>query len=149
MSTNYRMGVVSAAAAASAAYCALRAPTRGMKLIEIGLSCNAATASNLSLLRNTAGTYAASASSSAGQPDNPSMAAGTGVWDTAWTTAPTVTAASRLNRFTLPATIGSGVIWTFPEGLFIRSATATDILVIWNEGAAAGSVLNGYAVWGE
>jgi hypothetical protein len=149
VSTNYRIGFVTPAAAASAAYAAIRAPSRGMKLMEIGLSNNAATASNISLFRNTAATYAASTSTSAGQADNPSMAAGTGLVDTAWTTAPTVTAASRLLRYTLPATIGAGLIWTFPEGIFILTATPTSHIVIWNEGAAAGSVLNGYAVWGE
>jgi hypothetical protein len=149
MSTNYRIGFQSAAAAASATYAAFRAPTRTSKLLEIGLACNAATASNISLFRNTAAGYAASASSSVGQADSPIAAAGTSLVDTAWTTPPTVTAASRLMRYTLPATIGAGLIWTFPEGLFVRSATATDILVIWNEGGAAGSALNGYCVWGE
>lgn len=149
MASRHRIGFQSAAAAAGAAYAAFRAPTRYSKLVEIGLACNAATASNISLLRNTNASYAASTSTSVGQADNPSAAAGTSLIDTAWTTAPTVTAASRLMRYTLPATIGAGLIWTFPEGIFIRSATATDILVIWNEGGAAGSVLNGYCVWDE
>lgn len=149
MATLYRIGFASAAAAASAAYAAFRAPTRTSKLIELGLACNAATASNISLLRNTAAGYAATTSSSAGIPDNPMAAAGTSLIDSAWSTAPTVTAASRLQKYTLPATIGAGLIWTFPEGIFVRSATATDILVLWNEGAAAGSVLNGYCVWCE
>jgi hypothetical protein len=149
MSTNYRIGFASAAAAASAAYCVIRAPSRAMKVTELGLSCNAATASNITLARNTAGTYAAATSSSVGQADNPLAAVGTGLVDLTFTVAPTVTVGSRLMRYTLPATIGSGLIWTFPEGLFIQSATVTSYLVIWNEGAAAGSVLNGYVVWGE
>lgn len=146
---RYEIGFQSAAAASGAAYLAFRAPTRNSKLVEIGLSCNAATASNISLLRNTNGSYAASTSSSVGQQENPPDAAGTSLVDTAWTTAPTITAASRLRRFLLPATIGAGIIWTFPNGLWVRSATATDILVIWNEGASAGSALNGYCVWEE
>jgi hypothetical protein len=150
MATTYRIGFQSVAAAASAAYAAFRAPTRTSRVLELGLACNAATASNISLLRNTAGGYAASTSTSVGQADLPIAAAGTSLVDTAWTTAPTVTAASRLMRYTLPATIGAGMVWTFPDpGVFVRSATATDYLVIWNEGAAAGSVLNGYIVWCE
>lgn len=149
MTTRYSIGFASAAAAASAAYAAFRAPTRTSRLIEIGLSCNAATASNVSLFRNTAAGYTATTSSSVGQAEKPTAAAGTSLVDSAWSTAPTVTAASRIRRFILPATIGAGLIWTFPEGIDIRSATATDILVIWNEGAGAGSVLNGYCVWDE
>jgi hypothetical protein len=148
---RYEIGFQSAAAAAGAAYAAFRAPTRNSKLLELGLSCNAATASNISLLRNTAAGYTATTSSSVGQQENPSGAdaAGTSVVDSAWSTPPTVTAASRIRRFTLPATIGAGLIWTFQNGIWVRSATATDILVIWNEGGSAGSALNGYCVWEE
>jgi hypothetical protein len=146
--TRYSIGFQSAAAAAGAAYAAFRAPTRTSVLREMGLSCNAATVSNISLFRNTNASYAATTSSSVGQQDNPIGAAGTSLVDSAWSAAPTITAASRLRRFMLPATIGAGVIWTF-EALFVRNATATDILVIWNEGGAAGSVLNGYCIWDE
>lgn len=146
---RYSIGFQSAAAAASAAYAAFRAPTRNSRLIELGLACNAATASAISLLRNTAGGYAASTSSSVGQQENPADAAGTSLVDSAWTTAPTITAASRMRRGQLPATIGAGLIWVFTNGLWVRSATATDILVLWNEGGSAGSVLNGWAVWEE
>lgn len=146
---RYSIGFQSAAAAAGAAYAAFRAPTRNSRLVEIGVSCNAATASSISLFRNTAAGYAASTSSSVGQQENPIDAAGTSLVDSAWTTAPTITAASRIRRFGLPATIGAGLIWTFPAGVWVRNATATDILVLWNEGASAGSVLNGYCVWEE
>ncbi len=149
MTTRYSIGFVTPAAGAGAAYAAFRAVSRSSVLVEIGLTCNAATASNISLFRNTAAGYAASTSTSVGQADNPLAAAGTSLIDTAWSTAPTITAASRLRRFMLPATIGAGLIWTFPEGLIVRTSTPTDHLVIWNEGAGAGSVLNGYAVWSE
>lgn len=149
MTTQYRIGFVSPAAAAGAAYCAFRAPTRTSRILEIGLSLNAATASNVTLIRNTAAGYAATTSTSVGQADNPLGAAGTSLIDTAWSTAPTITAASRLQRGMLPAAIGASLIWTFPDGIYVRNATATDNLVIWNEGAGAGSVINGYMVWKE
>jgi hypothetical protein len=145
----YSIGFQSAAAAAGAAYAAFRAPTRNSRIREIGLSCNAATASNVTLFRNTAAGYAASASTSVGQQLNPPDANGTSLVDTAWTTAPTITAASKLRRFVLPATIGAGLVWVFQNGLWVRNAVATDILVIWNEGASAGSVLNAYIEWEE
>jgi hypothetical protein len=145
----YSIGFQSAAAAAGAAYAAFRAPTRNSRIREIGLSCNAATASNISLLRNTNASYAASASTSVGQQVNPIDAAGTSLVDTAWSAAPTVTAASRIRRFALPATIGAGLVWVFQAGLWVRNGTATDNLVIWNEGGSAGSALNGYVEWEE
>ena len=146
---RYSIGFQSAAAGAGAAYAAFRAPTRNSRLVELGLACNAATVSNLSLFRNTNGSYAASTSSSAGQQENPADANGTSLVDSAWSAAPTITAASRIRRFTLPATIGAGMIWYFQNGLWVRNGTATDILVVWNEGASAGSALNGYCVWEE
>lgn len=145
---RYTIGFVTPAAAAGAAFAAFRAPTRRSKLVELGLTCNAATVSNVSLFRNTAGAYAASASSSVGQAEDTNDPAGTSLVDTAWTTAPTITAASRLRRFMLPATIGAGLVWFFQNGLYVRAAVATEHLVIWNEGALAG-VLNGYATWEE
>lgn len=147
--SRYSIGFSSAAAAAGAAYAAFRAPTRLSKVLEIGLACNAATASLISLFRNTAGTYAASTSTGVGQAEIPTDQAGTSLVDTAWSTPPTVTAANRIRRFGLPATIGAGLIWTFQNGLWVRATTATDNLVIWNEGAGAGSALNGYIVWEE
>lgn len=146
---RYEIGFQSAAAAASAAYCAFRAPTRNSRLMEMGLSCNAATLSNVSLIRNTAAGYAANVSSSVGQAENPIDAAGTSLVDSGWTTPPTVTVASRMRRYALPATAGAGLIWVFQNGVWVRNATALDILVVWNEGAGAGSVLNGYCVWEE
>jgi hypothetical protein len=46
----------------------------------------------------------------------------------AWGTAPTVPAAF-YRRWSFPATIGSGVILTFPQGLFIAASSS---LVLWN-----------------
>jgi hypothetical protein len=146
---RYSIAFQSAAAAAGAAYCAFRAPTRRSRVVEMGLACNAATASNVSLLRNTNASYAASTSTSVGQALDTGDVAGTSLVDTAWSAAPTVTAASRIRRFTLPATIGAGLIWVFQVGLWVKNATATDIMVVWNEGASAGSVLNGYVEFEE
>jgi len=60
----------------------------------------------------------------------------------AWGTGPTVPV-SFLRRIALPATIGTGVIWTFPEGLVIP---ANGSIVAWNLGT--NSVLDAYAVVG-
>jgi len=58
----------------------------------------------------------------------------------AWTTGPTAPTAF-YRRIGLPATIGVGVIWTWPKGLVIP---ASGSMVLWN--LAASSALNAYAV---
>jgi len=145
----HEIGFQTTATASASPVAAFRAPTRTSRLWEIQLFCNAATASGMTLYRNTASGYTATTSTSAGQNPNPLWAAGTSLIDTAWSTAPTITAASRYRRAGLPATIGAGAIWTFRDGLWVRSATATDIAVIWNETGGAISVLNGAAIWEE
>lgn len=146
---KYNIGFQSAAAASGAAYCAFRAPSNASRIFEVGLACNAATASAISLFRNTAAGYTATTSVGPGQGEYTTDPVGTSLVDTAWSTAPTITAANRLRRFGLPATIGAALIWVFQNGLYVRSATATDILVIWNEGGTAGSALNGYIAYEE
>jgi hypothetical protein len=54
--------------------------------------------------------------------------------------------ANYLRRFGIPATIGAGVIWTFPAGLIIPSGPAE--LVLWNIGAST-STFSGYYVYDE
>jgi hypothetical protein len=51
-----------------------------------------------------------------------------------------------LRRFGIPATLGAGVIWTFPEGLIVPSGPAE--LVVWNIGAAT-ATFSGYFVYDE
>jgi hypothetical protein len=145
----YEIGFQTTATANAAPIAALRAPTRTSRLWEAGFSCNAATASGLTVYRNTAGGYTATTSTSVGQATNPLWAAGTSLVDTAWSTPPTVTAASRYRRMGAPAAIGAAWVWTFRDGLWVRSATATDNVVFWNETGGAISVLNGYCVWEE
>lgn len=55
----------------------------------------------------------------------------------AWSTAPTVPPVFFRRSF-LPATIGAGVIWTFPRGLVLAAAGAS--LVQWNIAASSALV---------
>ena len=146
---RYSIGFVSTATGTGAPIATIEAPTRQLRVWEIGVFCNAATASGVSLFRNTNGSEANSTATSVGQAFNPADVAGTGLIGTAWSAAPTITAASRMRRGQLPATIGAGLIWTFPEPLLIRNATKADYLVLWNESAGTNSVLNGYVIWDE
>jgi hypothetical protein len=51
-----------------------------------------------------------------------------------------------LRRFGIPATLGAGIVWTFPQGLVIPTGPAE--LVVHNIGAAT-SVFAGYFVYDE
>ena len=54
--------------------------------------------------------------------------------------------ANYLRRFGIPATIGSGIIWTFPNGIVVPTGPAE--LVVWNIGAST-STFSGYFVYDE
>jgi hypothetical protein len=111
------------------------------KLLEIGFFLVAATASQLGLGRPAAiGTVPTAPVNFLPEDPNDVIAAGVLQSAVAWGGAPTVPAAF-LRRISLPATIGTGVIWTFPKGITISVSNA---LVLWNIGA--NSLLDAYAV---
>lgn len=142
----YTLGFSSVAAASGTAYATIHTgASYRARLLEIGLACNAATASSVGLIRPSNTPVATT--SQLGQAEDPADGAATVNVDTAWSTAPTI-GTLFLRKFTLPATIGAGVIWSFPadKPLVIP---VSGWLVLWNFGASAGSVLNGYAKWQE
>lgn len=98
----------------NAAFDVVGASNKQGRLLEVGLFLSAATASTYGLNRPSAiGTrttpVALNAEETTGQTSN---------FDTAlaWSVQPTL-ATDDLRRIGLPATIGVGVIWTFPRGL--------------------------------
>lgn len=141
----YSVSNTSAAAAAGAAYCDLRAGTsQRLYLREIGLTLNAATASSIGLGRPaTAGTVSTSTTGIAVDPSDGTV---TTVMGTAWSVAPTAPT-TFFRRFVAPATAASGVTWYFNRGDLVVASSAT--LILWNFGAAAGSALSVYFVWEE
>ncbi len=143
---SYAQGFASVAAAAGAAYATIHtAAGARARIREIGLFCNAATASSVQLVRAATGTASTSV---LGQAEDPADAASVTNIDTAWSVAPTISTNVPLRRVVIPAVIGAGVIWTWPIERPLVIAVSS-MLVIWNFGAGAGSVLNGYAVWEE
>ena len=60
--------------------------------------------------------------------EDPGEPAGTAQTALAWSTGPTVPLIF-FRRIGLPATIGTGIIWTFPRGLIIAVSAS---LVLWN-----------------
>ena len=111
------------------------------KLLEIGFFLVAATASQLGLGRPAAiGTTPTAPVDFLPEDPNDVLASGVIQSAVAWGGAPTVPTAF-LRRISLPATIGTGVIWTFPKGITIPVSGG---LVIWNISAC--SLLDAYAV---
>lgn len=112
-----------------------------VKVIELGFFLAAATATTVGLGRPQA-IGVTPTSPVDFQVEDPNDVLATGVVQSAlaWGTKPTIPLAF-LRRIALPATIGTGVIWTFPEGLVIPVSSS---LILWN--LATNSVLDAYAV---
>lgn len=112
-----------------------------VKLLELGFFLAAATASTYGLGRPAAIGDTPTTPVDLLQED-PNNVLATAIVQSAlaWGTGPTVPAAF-LRRISLPATIGTGVIWTWPNGLVIPVSSS---LVLWNIGT--NSVVDAYAV---
>lgn len=144
---RYAAGFTTTATAAAAAIADLRSGS-GERLYvrEIGLFLAAATASSVGLYRPS--TLGTASTTVAGQPVDPADAAATGSIGTAWSVAPAVSTNVPIRKAALPAAIGNGIIWTFPDrnGLVVPVSSS---LLLWNWGAGANSILNGYIEWEE
>lgn len=111
------------------------------KLIELGIFLAAATASTYGLGRPQAiGDTPTSPVDFLPEDPNDVIANGVVQSALAWSTGPSVPS-NFLRRISLPATIGTGVIWTFPEGIVIPVSSS---LVLWN--LASNGVVDAYAV---
>lgn len=111
------------------------------RVIELGFFLAAATATTIGLGRPQAvGITPTSPVDFLAEDPNDVLATGVVQSAVAWGTGPTIPAAF-LRRIALPATVGTGVIWTFPEGLVIPVSSS---LILWN--LASNSVLDAYAV---
>lgn len=111
------------------------------KLIELGIFLAAATASTYGLGRPQAiGDTPTSPVDFLSEDPNDVIANGVVQSALAWSTGPSVPS-NFLRRISLPATIGTGVIWTFPEGIVIPVSSS---LVLWN--LASNGVVDAYAV---
>lgn len=86
-------------------------------LIECGVFMGAATASTYSLGRPAAAGVTPTSPVTV-LAEDPAAPAGTVTSALAWSTSPT-SPTNDLRRWASPATIGTGVIWTFPRGLLI------------------------------
>lgn len=128
LSLNSTVGTTAAAAMDLKA-----ASTNTPSIMEIGLNLGAATASTYGLGRSSnVPTQTAPVLVQAEDPSKPAGLSGCAV---AWSVAPTVPA-QFLRRIALPATVGAGVIWTFPRGLVLAVSAS---MLLWNLATNAAS----------
>lgn len=112
----------------------LAASTNSPRIMEINVSLGAATASTYGIGR-AANTPVQTAGVTFLQ-ENPNDPAGNTKAAVAWGTAPTVPA-NFFRRISLAATVGAGVIWTFPRGLLLAASAAMEF---WNLATNSASV---------
>lgn len=132
---RYELGINTTVATTAAAAAELRAASGNpVKVAEIGITLAAATASTYGVGRPAA-VGVTPTSPITVLPTNPSESTGTATTAVAWGTGPTVPT-QFLRRITLPATIGAGIIWTWPPARFLigpgNAAAAVASIVIWN-----------------
>ena len=100
------------------------------KLLELGFTLAAATASTFGLNRPAAiGVTPTSPVDFLPDDTGGVLASGLIRSAVAWGTEPTEPTLGYIRRASFPATIGTGIVWTFPEGIYI---TVEKSLVLWN-----------------
>lgn len=94
----------------------------GYRLLELGISINAATASVFGFGTPAAIGITPTTPVTVLAEDGGNTTAGNTTTALAWGTGPT-SPTNFQRRVSLPATIGAGIIWTFPRGVFALKAT--------------------------
>lgn len=137
-------------ATADAPLVAIRAPAAAVgRLLELGVTLTAATATRLGLIRaatvsTTPGTTKVGRNTVFGAPDSATLLV------SSWAAAPTLPGTPVYHRrISLPAAIGAGFVWSWPADrpLHIGDGTAIRELVLANLVAAAPSLFEYWAVW--
>ena len=112
---------------------AIAAAAIGYRLLELGMTINAATASAFGFGTPAATGITPTTPVTVLAEDAGNTAAGNTTTALAWSTGPTIPA-NFYRRVSLPATIGAGIIWTFPRGI---SVLKTKSLILWNLSAVS------------
>ena len=135
---RYSIGIASnATTTASAVRAEIRAAaTNRPRILEITVTNGAATAMVL-LLGRSAAIGVTPTSPLTFQALNPADVAAATQTAIAWATAPTITGITPFARFALPATIGAGITWSFPEGLVLPVSGS---LIFWNNAVSSAAL---------
>jgi hypothetical protein len=148
----YELGTSTAAATTGAAYIELITGVRRLKVREIGVFSQAATAAAKTLIGRPAAVGITPTTPILGVAQDPADIVGTGKTAIAWGTPPTAPTSTTgiMRQFDFAATAGSGVVFTWPaDGELVVPITGTTTIVLWNAGAGTGPLLDFYAVWSE
>lgn len=135
-------------ATAGAPLVAIRAPaTETCRLRELGILLVAATQTLLELRRATT-VSVTPGTTIAGQPHTPLAPVSGTLLVSSWGTVPVV-GANGMRSVILPASIGAGIIWTWPadDPLIVGNGVAIGEMCICNSVAVACSLFRYYAVW--
>lgn len=129
---RYGNSITKTTGAAAAPIATLSAGTaRDIRVYEVGVTVSTAVSGEVGLMR-PANTPTVPTGGQVGSAHDNIVGAGVGVTANAWTTAPT--AGTGMRRMVLPATIGAGVIWTFPDGIVVPTS---GFLAVWQYSALA------------
>jgi hypothetical protein len=99
------------------------------RLLEFGITQNGPTASVFGLGRPAAIGVTPTSPVTVLAEDQGNNSAGNTTTALAWGTAPTVPA-NFFRRVSLPATVGAGIIWTFPRGIIVLKSNTSVLWVI-------------------
>ena len=136
----YSLGVLTTGTTSATAAWEIRtASTDRIYILELGFFMNAATASTYGFGRPAAiGVTPTSPVTLIAE--DPAAPAGTAQSALAWGTGPTAPTAFH-RRVNTPATIGTGIIWTFPRAFIVPVSSS---VVLWN--LATNGAVNAYVV---
>lgn len=120
----------------------------GFRCLEVGLALSTASASSFGFGRPSAASVTPTSPVTVVAEDAGNNAAGNTTTALAWGTGPTAPS-TYLRRVGLPATIGAGVLWTFPRGVICLKggSGANGSLVIFN--LASNGTINTWVVVDE
>lgn len=147
---RYEVAALTTLTAASVPFATLVAGASSrMKISEIGIFMATAVASDIALARSATATT--TPTKILGQAvDNGGDPAAIGSLAVAWATIGTANSIS-LRRISLPATVGAGVIWTWPDShrLILQNPAATSELMFVNRGGGVCATFTIYVCWEE
>jgi hypothetical protein len=146
---QYEVASLTTLTAASVPFATLKAGASArMKIREIGIFMVTAVASDIAIARSATATTTPTIV--LGQALNPADIAAIGGMAVAWATIGTANAIS-IRRVQLPATVGSGIIWTWGDAdpLVVPSPAATGEVMFVNRGAGVCATFDIYVSWEE